>query len=82
MIPETNGINSDLVLSGPKAAAIVPKLLAEFRRRLGSSDLNSSMRMDIGERVFLFIYLKLNYVNWIFYSMRKPCVQGSRTQIP
>ncbi len=69
MIPETNGINSDLVLSGPRAAAMVPKLFAEFRRRLGSSDLNSSIRIDIGEIVFLFIFeIKLCKLDILFHA--------------
>lgn len=56
MVPFTKVSNSDLVLSGPIAPAIVFKFLREFILRLGSSDFSSSIRSPMGERgVFLLI---------------------------
>jgi len=48
-IPFTKGSNSERVLSGPIALAMVVKFLIELTLRLGSSALSSSMRTPIGE---------------------------------
>ena len=43
--PIINGTSSALVLSGPKAAAIVPRFFTEFTLLRMSSDFNSSIKI-------------------------------------